>query len=353
MKKDIHPHRPQLNSPNRPVVIWLFIVSFLILIMVALGGATRLTGSGLSMVDWSLIGNIPPLDQAAWEELFEAYKKFPEYQLVNTHMTLEGFKEIFWWEYLHRMLGRLIGMCFALPWLYFVIRGTIQFKSPLNKKLLIAFVLGGTQAFIGWYMVKSGLVKVPHVSHLRLTTHLSTAFIIIAYLTWIAMTELWPATQRGFHRQVPQWVQRVSLLIPIGLMIQIAYGGLNAGLKAGYIFTDFPTMLGDWIPRNLFGNSGFWHSLVFDVTTVHFLHRVFAYILFFGILGFWFQARKTLTISHQRSALNFLAIAILGQFLLGVGTVLSQTQLHTALAHQVWGCILLLASVNFIQQLRR
>lgn len=343
---------------NKPVVIWLFFVSFLILLMVALGGATRLTGSGLSMVDWSLIGSIPPLNHSQWIELFEAYKKFPEYQLINYEMSLEGFKSIFWWEYLHRMLGRLIGMCFALPWFYFMLRGTIKFKSKLNKKLLLAFILGGTQAFIGWYMVKSGLVKVPHVSHLRLTTHLCTAFIIIAYLSWVAMSELWPATQRGFHPQVPKWLARTSLALPILLLIQIAYGGLNAGLKAGYIFTTFPKIFNQWVPKQIFPTSDLIQSLFFDVMTVHFIHRTYAWILFFGVLGVWLLGVKSLKGIEQFGksqirALRFLGFAIFMQFLLGVGTVMTQTQLHTALAHQVWGAVLFLSSIYLIQQLRR
>lgn len=349
-----------IKNANMPVVIWLFFVSFLILLMVALGGATRLTGSGLSMVDWSLIGSIPPLNQTEWTELFEAYKQFPEYKMVNYSMTLDGFKKIFWWEYLHRMLGRFIGMCFALPWLYFLIRKIVPWKSALNKKLIIAFILGGTQAGIGWYMVKSGLVKVPHVSHLRLTTHLCTAFIIIAYLTWVAMTELWPATQKGFNEKVPHWIRKVSLSLPLLLLVQIAYGGLNAGLRTGYTFTTFPKMFGHWIPPQTFVGEGFFHSLVFDVFTVHFIHRNYAWLLFFGILTFWWFAKKALNTlpspaehKHQVKALNFISIGIFGQFLLGVGTVMTQTQLHTALAHQVWGCMLFLSSVYLIQQLRR
>jgi cytochrome c oxidase assembly protein subunit 15 len=340
-------------TTNKPVVVWLFTVSFLILLMVALGGATRLTGSGLSMVDWSLIGSIPPLSDADWMQLFERYKEFPEYKLVNYQMTLEGFKEIFWWEYLHRMLGRLIGMCFALPWFFFMISAQVKFRSKLNAKLAIAFLLGGTQAFIGWYMVKSGLVKVPHVSHLRLTTHLCTAFIIIGYLSWVAMTELWPATQKGFSLTVPKWIRKASLILPFLLLLQIAYGGLNAGLRAGYVFTDFPKMMGHWLPPQAFAGEGFLHSLVFDTTTVHFIHRSFAWLLFFGIILFWWTAKKLLQEVHQKKALNFVVIGIVIQFLLGVGTVMSQTHLHTALAHQVWGCVLFLSSIYLFQQLRR
>jgi heme a synthase len=345
-----------LKNPNYPVVYWLFTVSLLILLMVALGGATRLTGSGLSMVDWSLIGSIPPLNQSEWLELFESYKQFPEYKMVNYTMTLDGFKNIFWWEYLHRMLGRLIGMCFALPWVYFLLRGTIPWRSSLNKKLIIAFVLGGTQAFIGWYMVKSGLVKVPHVSHLRLTTHLCTAFIIISYLTWVAMTELWPATQRGFTRGTPTWVKRFSLSLPFLLLIQVAYGGLNAGLKTGYTFVTFPKMFNHWIPPQVFGGQGFFHSLIFDVFTVHFIHRTYAWLLFLGIIIFWWYGKKALMPlkrPHHLRALHLLLIAVSGQFILGVGTVLTQTQIHTALAHQVWGVVLFLSSINLVQQLRR
>ncbi len=353
------------KQPNTPVVIWLGAVSFLIMIMVVLGGATRLSGAGLSMVDWSLIGNLPPLSQSAWLEVFEAYKKFPEYQLINYDMTVEQFKEIFWWEYLHRMLGRLIGMCFALPWFYFMIRRTIKFKSKLNLKLLLAFALGATQGFIGWYMVKSGLVKIPHISHLRLTTHLCTAFILVSYLVWVAMTELWPAKQKGFNKSIPTWLVNSSVILPALLLFQVAYGGLNAGLKAGYVFTDFPKMFGYLVPPHIFQTPTFLESLVFDITTVHFIHRTFAWVLFFGILGLWYFGKKALKAihiegaenlnqyRHHQTALNYLAIAVFGQFVLGVLTVLTHTQMHTALAHQVWGCALLLCSVNLIQQFRR
>ena len=231
---------------NRKVAYWLLAMCALVFAMVVLGGVTRLTGSGLSMTDWRpATGFLPPLNEQAWEEEFERYQQSPEFQKINSHMDVDDFKGIFWLEFLHRLLGRIIGLAFVLPFIYFLVRGYIQVREW--PKYTLMFVLGGMQGVLGWYMVKSGLVDNPHVSQYRLTAHLVAAFLIYAYMFWIALTLIYPAPQNA----EPHPWYRKTLALTILITVTVVSGGFVAGLKAGKIYNTFPKMGEYWVPPDL------------------------------------------------------------------------------------------------------
>ena len=218
------------DSARRQVAAWLLLCCAMIFAMVILGGATRLTGSGLSMVEWDpVFGVLPPLNQEEWEDVFSKYRDSPEYQQVNIGMDLEGFKTIYWYEFTHRLLGRSIGTVFLLPFLYFLARRMLT--PRLIPRLAIAFILGGLQGLLGWYMVKSGLIDQPHVSQYRLTAHLSLALIIYCYLLWLVLELLFP--QQKSSATTGKASQKVALFIFFLVAITIVSGGFVAGLKAG------------------------------------------------------------------------------------------------------------------------
>jgi cytochrome c oxidase assembly protein subunit 15 len=334
-----------MGKHQKKIETWLFTVCLFILAMVVLGGITRLTGSGLSMVDWSLIGNLPPFNTEEWQALFESYKKFPEYKMINYTMSLEQFKEIFWWEYIHRHLGRATGAVYFLPWMFFLIKGWVPFRSKLNFKLLIACILGGMQGFFGWYMVKSGLVKVPHVSHLRLTLHLCTAFLIVSYIYWIYLSL--KVKDSKFIGKVPSGLLKIVILVlPVITFVQIAYGALNAGLKLGYAYPEFPKMAGAWIPLGLFARDTWVDNFFFNPAFVHFFHRSLAWFLVFVVL---FLTVKTFAEGyslHFKKAIKWLGSLIGVQFILGVLIVLLGVPVWAGVFHQVVGCFFLLATLN-------
>ena len=276
------------ENRDRSVAIWLLICCGLVFGMVVLGGFTRLTGSGLSMVDWRpLMGVLPPLSEEAWQRVFAMYQQSPEFQFVNSTFTVDDFKSIFWLEYLHRMLGRLIGLVFLLPFIYFVIKGYIRGRDW--PRYLLMFVLGGMQGLLGWYMVKSGLVDVPHVSQYRLTAHLVAAFLIYGYMFWVAMSLLF---QGEYGETRHPWYGRTLALFAL-ISTTIVSGGFVAGLKAGKIFNTFPKMGDDWFPPGLFGHEPLWRNFFENMTTVQFDHRVLAITTFVLVIAYWFGVRAT------------------------------------------------------------
>ncbi|MDH3578933.1 MAG: COX15/CtaA family protein, partial [Gammaproteobacteria bacterium] len=242
-------------AQDRAVATWLLVCCGLVFAMVVLGGFTRLTGSGLSMVDWRpLMGILPPMSGAEWQRVFELYQQSPEFQNVNSHMDVNAFKGIYWLEYLHRLLGRTIGVVFLIPFIVFVIRGYIQKKEW--PKYLLMFVLGGLQGLLGWYMVKSGLIDVPRVSQYRLTAHLVAAFLIYAYMFWVAMSLLFPAPVAAAKHP---WYGRTLALAALA-SVTIISGGFVAGLKAGKIYNTFPMMGDYWLPPGLMALEPFWRN---------------------------------------------------------------------------------------------
>ncbi|MEX0997665.1 MAG: COX15/CtaA family protein [Flavobacteriaceae bacterium] len=329
---------------NKPVIIWLFTGCFLIFIMVLVGGITRLTDSGLSMTDWHIITEvIPPLNEHEWEAAFEEYKKFPEYQKINSNydFQLEDYKFIYFWEWFHRLLGRLLGVVFIIPFIYFWAKKMLD-KETLKNCFILLF-LGGFQGFLGWYMVKSGLVDIPYVSHYRLAMHLITAFITFSFTLWVALNLMYP-------KEKPQFISfrnliRFSFAV---LIIQIIWGAFVAGLGAGLIHNTWPLMNdGKLIHETVtIEQNPVWKNFVEGKSGVQFVHRYLAYVVVGLIFVIWFQAKKlTLTFAQQKS-IDWLLILVGVQFVLGVLTLIYAVPLWLGVAHQI-GAFFLLGAMTF------
>jgi cytochrome c oxidase assembly protein subunit 15 len=334
------------QQQDQRVAIWLLICCALVFAMVVLGGVTRLTGSGLSMVDWKPVtGVLPPLTEAEWLKTFEMYQQSPEFQKVNSHMDMEAFKGIFWLEFLHRLLGRLIGVVFFVPFLVFAAKGYIG-KHEWPKYLLM-FVLGGMQGLIGWYMVKSGLVNDPHVSQYRLTTHLVAAFLIYAYMFWVALSLWWPRTSSKRH----PWFGTALALTSL-VSITIVSGGFVAGLKAGKIFNTFPMMGDYWIPPGVMALEPAWRNLFDNPATVQFDHRILAIATFFVVVTFWARIRKVDLPARAATAVHGLLAALLVQVSLGILTLLYFVPTALAATHQAVAMLLFTAALYLAHCLR-
>jgi cytochrome c oxidase assembly protein subunit 15 len=313
--------------------------------MILLGGVTRLTNSGLSMVEWKpLMGIVPPLSEQAWQETFDKYRLYPEYRKVNRGMSLADFKSIFMYEYLHRVLGRLIGLLFLLPMLYFAWQGKIS--QGLMPRLVLLFFLGGCQGLMGWYMVKSGLVDNPRVSQYRLTAHLGLAVLIYAYMLWLALDLLFRArTGEGGTSPPMGSLARGSLWLLGLLYLMILSGGLVAGTRAGFAFSTWPLMGDTFIPRGLYGGSPAWLAMFEDITTIQFNHRMFAYLLVVLISGFAVWVFRSGVKGRARLAVTLLLLALAGQVLLGISTLLLHVPVVLAAAHQGGAMVLLSAAL--------
>lgn len=332
--------RAYQSHHDRHLAIWLFTCAIVIYAMILLGGVTRLTESGLSMVEWRpIMGVLPPLGEAAWLEVFEKYRQFPEYQKINAGMALEEFKRIFMYEYLHRVLGRLIGLLFALPLAFFALRGII--RPGLMPRLLLLLFLGGCQGLLGWYMVKSGLVDRPSVSQYRLTAHLGLAVALYAAIFWQGLRLFFPGGRdpSGLERPGRPFYAILLLLL---IYLMILSGGLVAGTDAGYSYPTWPKMGPSFLPPGLYAGDPVWLSAFEDVSTIQFNHRMFAYALFFLVGGF---ALKNAMRGDDR-VLRGCGLLLLGalflQLSLGVLTLLSHVAVPVAAAHQ-GGAILLLS----------
>ena len=334
-------------SSNRSIIIWLLSVCALVFFMVIVGGITRLTDSGLSMVDWRpLMGAIPPLNEQQWLEVFEQYQQYPEYQKVNLGMTLSEFKFIFFWEYFHRLTGRLIGLVFFVPYVYFLIKGKLS--RSLKIKLFIALVLGGLQGLMGWYMVKSGLVDRPDVSHYRLAAHLSLAFVIIGYIFWLIFDLVRPLEKLFYHRRL-----HLMLIAFLGLLsLQIVYGAFVAGLDAGIGYNTFPTMNGEWFPRAFFFLSPQWLNFFENNAGVQFIHRTIGWLILFFSIYIWFSFRKVELAAIQRKALHMLLGMVSVQFLLGVLTLVFVVPVSLGSLHQAGACVLFVLTLRAISLTR-
>lgn len=321
---------------------WLFTGCFLIFIMVIIGGITRLTNSGLSISDYRLItGTVPPLNEQEWTEAFELYKQYPEYQKLHYHFNLEDFKGIYFWEWLHRLTGRLIGLVFIIPFLYFLF--TKQLSGPTIKKTIILLGLGAFQGFMGWYMVKSGLVDMPAVSHYRLAAHLMTAFITFAYAFWVAMDLLYPkkkSIDKGFRNLV-----RVGMGV---LLVQIIWGAFVAGLDAGWIHNSWPTMAGgEWIHETVFiEKNPVWRNFIEGKSGVQFIHRYLSYIVVAVILYIWNRSKKMVLTLPQKRGIQLLVVGVFIQFFLGVFTLIYAVPVWLGVTHQV-GAFFLLTAMTF------
>ncbi len=332
-----------MSKTNKPIVIWLLTGCFLIAAMVIIGGITRLTQSGLSMVEWKLImGTVPPMSEAEWIDTFNKYKEFPEYKIVNTSFTLAQFKSIFWWEYIHRMLGRLIGIVFVIPFTVFLLQKRV--KRELLKKLIVLFIIGGFQGFLGWYMVKSGLVKDPHVSHFRLAAHLIAAFSAFGYSLWIALDLTFGKSN---PLQLSYRLKKLVLFVFGLLLLQIIYGAFVAGLKAGLYYNTWPLMGGTFVPEeiwNALSRDGI-SSLVNNITTVQFLHRTLGIIIGILALCIFFEAKRTYI--KDTGPFNLIALTVLIQIILGIYTLLYKVPVVLGVVHQ-FGALVLFASFLYL-----
>ena len=327
---------------NKKVVYWLFTGCFLIFIMVVIGGITRLTHSGLSISDYKLIsGTIPPMNEQEWIQEFELYKQYPEYQKLHYHFTLEDFKDIYFWEWLHRFIGRFIGIVFIIPFLYFLF--TKQLSGPTIRKSLVLLALGAFQGFLGWYMVKSGLVDIPAVSHYRLAMHLITAFITFAYAFWVALDLIYPK-KKSIHSSFRNLVW-LGMII---LLLQIIWGAFVAGLDAGWIHNSWPTMTGgEWIHETVWiEQNPLWKNFVEGKSGVQFVHRYLAYVVVAVILLIWYKSRKLSLTGLQKKGIDALLILVFVQFLLGVLTLIYAVPVWLGVAHQV-GAFFLLTAMTF------
>lgn len=332
---------------QRYIAIWLLLCAIAIFSMIVLGGVTRLTRSGLSIVEWRPItGIIPPLTDSAWIEEFEKYQSYPEYQKINNHMTLGDFKFIFYFEYAHRLLGRFIGLFFLIPFLYFYFRHRIP--KPLALQLLGIFALGSLQGLLGWYMVKSGLVNEPRVSQYRLTAHLGMAVIIYAYILWLAFRLLFH--KQGYYK--PASTYRYAQAFTLLIFIMILSGGLVAGTRAGLIYNTFPLMNGSIIPQGLFVLQPLWLNFFENLTNIQFNHRVLAYLIAITglVLSLLVLGKHTQTEIKRATCLLLFMLSV--QIPLGILTLLYQVPVVLGVAHQACAILLFSAALFTTYQLK-
>lgn len=330
---------PSTHSPgfNRQIGIWLVICAAMVFAMTVLGGLTRLTHSGLSIVTWEpLAGILPPLSPDAWQAEFENYKQFPEFQKINQGMSLAGFKAIFWFEFSHRLLGRTIGLVFAIPFAYFLIARKVDRR--LGLRLTALFVLGGLQGLLGWYMVMSGLVDRPDVSHYRLTAHLGLAVIIYGYMVWLALSVLAPpghawgeGPPRGF---------RVAAYASAGAaFLLILSGGLVAGLDAGFAYNTFPKMDGAWIPPGMMADP------FANLSTVQFLHRWLGPAMAVLVILVWGRALDLRLAGRALAAHSVLLVSLAAQGAIGIATLVLVVPLPLASLHQAGALIVFTVAI--------
>jgi len=327
----------ELNN-DRQLAYWLLFVCVAIFIMLVIGGATRLTHSGLSMMTWDpLFGWIPPLSEAAWLDSFKHYQQIPEFHELNPDMDVEGYKGIFMLEYIHRVWGRLIGIFFLLPFLYFLFAGKI--RRSLRPQLITMFALGGLQGVLGWYMVSSGFDQA-HVSQYRLTAHLMAAFTIFAYILWVATGLLYPKREPSLYSVKPLFwiVAGLTMLIAV----TISAGGFVAGLKAGFAYNTFPLMDGHFIPEGYGMLQPYYSNWFENIAAVQFNHRILAESVLLLVIAAFIYSRKFELVGPAKRGMHMMMGMVVIQFTLGVATLLSVVQLHLAVAHQ-GGAMLLFA----------
>jgi cytochrome c oxidase assembly protein subunit 15 len=327
----------EIIPANPAVARWLFVMAFLVALMVTVGGATRLTDSGLSIVEWRPVtGAIPPLTEAHWLAEFEKYKTIPEYSQVNYGMSLAAFKEIYWWEWGHRFLGRVLGVAFLVPLIFLAVKRKID--RPLGFKLGGLFVLGGLQGALGWWMVSSGLTHRIDVSQYRLAAHLALAIILFGAIFWLALDLAAPKRRRS-HRLAP-----FAMALAAAVYLQMILGAFVAGLRAGRTFNTWPLMDGKFVPNGYFSGAPGFSDLFETAAAAQFNHRTGAYLIVVAALAFAFAARTAPFASRAR----MVAAVVVLQMLLGIWTVLAATPIALGLAHQALALILFAASLYLV-----
>ena len=336
---------------DRTVAWWLLGCCALVFAIVVVGGITRLTHSGLSITEWQpIVGTLPPLSAADWEAAFAKYRETPEYREVNRGMTLAAFKGIFWWEYAHRLLGRLIGVAFLLPFLWFLARRRIP--PGYGWPLAGVFLLGGLQGALGWYMVKSGLVADPRVSQFRLTAHLSLAFLIFGAMLWIALSLLLPVRARldsPALRSVRRWAFGIVLLV----LAMVVTGGFVAGIRAGFAYNTFPLMNGALVPPEIVMLEPAWKNFFWNMATVQFDHRLGAWLLFFlAPIVLWKVHKAPGIPTRAKRGGNALVAMLALQIAVGIATLLLVVPLPLAALHQAGAVVVFALALNLAHALR-
>ena len=319
---------PADPSDRRATAAWLAFCCLLVFIMVVVGGITRLTGSGLSIVEWQPVaGVLPPTNDTQWQELFEKYQKTPDYQQKNPGMDVAGFKKIFWWEYVHRLLGRVIGVVFLLPYLWFMFKGKLD--EDVAWKLGGIFILGGLQGALGWFMVQSGLVQEPRVDSLRLAAHLGLAFVIYGAMLWVAMD----LVRRERLNNTSGLRGRTGAMVAL-VFLQVLSGALVAGIHAGKAFNTFPLMDGHFIPPDIAVLEPWWANFAYNMAAVQFVHRMLAFTVALMAIALWFEVRRDLPNPRARFWSNMLVLAVVLQVALGILTLLTGVPLNLGVLHQ-------------------
>ena len=328
------------------VIIWLNVSIGFLFLMIIIGGMTRLTDSGLSMVTWKPItGVFPPIGIEQWEESFNQYKSFPEYKIINYNISLSEYKHIYYWEYLHRLLGRMIGVLFLIPFLYFLYSSYLN--KQLIKKLLIVFFIGGFQGFLGWYMVKSGLVDIPHVSHYRLAIHLSMAFFILSYIYNLKLSLIITKLSKDYNYK---FYDRFISIILILLFVQIIYGAFNAGLKTVNTVNTFPFYNDFIFPFSNISLSPVWLNFFKNHYGVQFIHRFLGLIIMGLIMIFTYKSNKI----NNRIKLEsqYLIVLVLFQCIVGILTLISNASIVFALLHQFLAILIILFTIKIKHNLK-
>jgi len=338
------------SSSTRAIVVWLGICCLLVFGMVVVGGATRLTHSGLSITEWQpIVGTLPPLSAADWNDAFIKYRSTPEFREVNRGMTLAQFKPIFWWEYFHRLLGRAIGVVFLAPYLWFLARRRIpkRFRWPLAG----IFALGAAQGFVGWLMVESGLVDDPRVSQFRLTAHLGLAVAIFAAMLWIALSLAFPAridAAQARVRSLRRFANGVAALV----FVMILSGGLVAGIRAGFAYNTFPLMNGRIVPAGILMLDPWWKNFFWNIATVQFDHRVGALLVACAVAALWWRLRHAAVPSRAKGGSSALLAMVAAQASLGIATLVYVVPLPLAALHQAGAVAVLALALNVAHALR-
>jgi cytochrome c oxidase assembly protein subunit 15 len=337
------------QNPNKSVIYWLLTGCSLIYIMVVVGCITRLTHSGLSITDWSFMGSIPPLSEADWLERFMKYQQSPEFLKVNFSMKLDEFKHIFFWEYIHRMIGRTMMYVFSIGLIILLIRKKI--KKEMTPSLILLFFMGAMQAVIGWWMVYSGLQDKPAVSHFRLATHLMSAFTLFAFTFWFALKLIYPKDkiEKGEGVKLKWWL--ISFFVV--LILQIIYGAFTAGfvegnaakIRPGHIFNSWPKMGDSWMPEQVTMKESFYLNFFENASGIQFVHRTLAIALCLLLAFIWYKSNKLQLNSNQYQGITFLIYGITIQFILGVFTLVYQVPVVLGVLHQTGAFFLFASSV--------
>ena len=341
--------RPALAE--RAVGTWLLALAGMVLVQVMLGAITRLTGSGLSIMEWRpIMGAIPPLNDAEWQRVFGLYQQIAEYKLVNAGMNLDEFKSIFWWEYVHRLWGRLIGVVFLVPFLWFWLRGHL--RGRWVARLIAIFALGGLQGLMGWIMVASGFADRTDVSQYRLVLHLLLALAIYAALLWCALDALYPARAQ-MDSSVHRTLRRHGWIMMAIITLEIALGGFVAGLHGGLVYNNFPMMGEHWIAPDLLSHSPWWMNFFENPVMAQFMHRLVAGIVAIVLIWLVVRAYRADLARYVKLRFYYLPFGLLGQAMLGIATLMLVVPLPLAVAHQAGAFILFTLGLYAMHGLRR